>query len=103
MLSDRYTKVTVRNMLSAKPMFVLCTLMVAISAGCASRASMDELEQEAMQTGDWSAVEQRQRIDRRRGLNNPDNACDHDSILHCSKKGVRETCECVTPNVVRRR
>lgn len=88
-------------MLSAKPVIVLCTLMVAIAAGCASRQSMDELELEAMRTGDWSAVEQRQRMDRKMGLNDPDNACDNDSVLLCSKKGARESCECVTPNVVR--
>jgi hypothetical protein len=62
---------------------------------------MDELEQEAMQTGDWSAVEQRERMNRRMGLNDPDSSCDNDSILLCSKKGARESCECVTPNVVR--
>ena len=75
--------------------------MVAIATGCASRPSMDELEQEAMRTGDWSAVEHRQHMDRKMGRNNPDNACDNDSILLCSKKGARESCECVTPNVVR--
>lgn len=64
---------------------------------------MEELEQEAMQTGDWSAVEQRERMDRKMGRNNPDNACDNDSMLLCSKKGARESCECVTPNVVRPR
>ena len=92
-----------RNMLSVRTSLILCILTLAVSAGCASRPSIEELELDAMRTGDWSAVEQREHMDRRMGLNDPDNACDNDSILLCSKKGARESCECVTPNVVRPR
>ena len=88
-------------MLTGKPLLILWILTLAISAGCATRPSMEELELEAMRTGDWSSVEKRERMDRRMGLVNPDNTCHDDAILLCSKKGAREQCDCVTPNVVR--
>jgi hypothetical protein len=35
---------------------------LAISVGCASRPSLEALEDEAIHTGDWMAVEQREEI-----------------------------------------
>ena len=88
-------------MLLAKPLLVLSVSLLFLSAGCASRPSIEELELEAMRTGDWSQVEQRERMDRRMGRVTPDNMCDDNAIMLCSKKGAREQCDCVTPNVVR--
>ena len=47
---------------SAIALAVLGSLMVA--AGCATQPTMDELEQEAAETGDWSRVEHREARDK---------------------------------------
>jgi hypothetical protein len=64
---------------------------------------MEELEQEAAETGDWSAVEQRRLMDRRMGLVDPSRQCPNGEALLCSKKGEQENCECVSTDIIRAR
>ena len=45
---------------------VLLFLVLGMAVGCAPYPTMEELETEAMQTGDWSKVESRQRAIERR-------------------------------------
>ena len=76
----------------------LCLLV-----GCTARPTLEELETEAMATGDWAAVEKRERMDRRMGLVDPDNQCPNGKVLLCNKKGEHEDCECVSPGIIRAR
>ena len=76
----------------------LCLLV-----GCTARPTLEELETEAMATGDWAAVEKRERMDRRMGLVDPINQCPNGEALLCSKKGEAENCECVSSDIIRAR
>ena len=58
---------------------------------------MAELEAEAALTGDWSAVEKRERIDRKMGLTLGDPACKSGHVLVCANEGSRNECGCVSP------
>lgn len=87
--------------LKSLPQFT-CLLLLTVLVGCASRPSMQELKEEAMDTGDWSEVHKRQRMDRAMGRVTPDAPCPEDMILRCSKKGERELCDCIYPHVLRK-
>ena len=81
----------------------LLVLSISVGiAGCSSRPTMQELEQEAEQTGDWSEVEKRQRMDRAMGRVETDPVCPEGMILRCSTKGERELCDCIWPHVLRK-
>ena len=72
--------------------------LLFLLAGCASRPPMAELEAEAALTGDWSAVEKRERMDRKMGLTTlGDPACKGGYVLVCATKGSRRECGCVSP------
>ncbi len=81
-------------------MRVLVILGVMLVAGCGSFASMEELEREAMLTGDWSAVEQRERIIARReeqqGLN-----CPSGYVSYCERIVGQTKCMCITNDTMR--
>lgn len=81
-------------------MRVLVLLGAMLVAGCGSFASMEELEREAMLTGDWSAVEQRERILARReeqqGL-----SCPSGFVSYCERYVGRTTCKCITNDTMR--
>lgn len=63
--------------------------------GCAAQVPMAELEQQAMLTGDWSAVEKRERqIARRAERNGPD--CGHGLVSYCVENGGHDRCSCIT-------
>ena len=80
---------------------LLCLILLLTLSGCASRPTMEELEKEAMRTGDWSAVEERQRMDRKMGRYVPGQECPNGKALFCEKKGEREECTCVSANILR--
>ena len=75
-------------------------LVVLLLTGCASFASMEELERQAMLTGDWSAVEQRERILKRReaqrGLQ-----CPAGYVSYCERIVGRSECTCITNDAMR--
>jgi hypothetical protein len=83
----------------ALPCLILA--MAVVIGGCSSRATMEELEKEALQTGDWSAVEQRQRIDREMGRVDPERECPSGESLLCQQKGEKEECQCVSSHLLR--
>lgn len=43
---------------------ILCTLMIVV--GCAARPTLEQLENEANKTGDWTAVERREDLIKKR-------------------------------------
>ena len=47
-------------------MRILVLLSLVVLAGCASRPSLHELEDDASKTGEWAAVERREELDKKR-------------------------------------
>lgn len=76
-------------------MKIIGVLILGILAGCSSYMSLGELEDEAIRTGDWSAVERRELIlDRRAGGQGV--ACPRGSMSYCETwAGVKNGCRCV--------
>lgn len=77
-------------------------LIVALMflAGCAGVTPMEELERKALLSGDWSEVEQRERILARRNptafLN-----CPRETIAFCVDDVGRKRCGCVRDDETR--
>lgn len=78
----------------------MVVLMAACLMACVSAPTLDELVYQANISGDWSAVEQRERlVEKRRasqGLN-----CPQGLTSYCSHRGASKRCECVNANTVR--
>ena len=73
-------------------------IMVAglvLLGGCAAQVPMAELEQQAMLTGDWSAVEKRERQIARRAARNAED-CGRGMVSYCVDTGGHERCSCIT-------
>ena len=76
---------------------VLSLLMLA---GCGGMVTMEELEQQAVLTGDWSAVEKRERaIERRKQRHGP--SCGRGQVSFCEVAMGRERCACVVSDSLR--
>ncbi len=79
--------------------FVAAMGMLLLS-GCGTFQSMEELERQAMLTGDWSAVEQRERIlaqrEQQRGLE-----CPSGHVSYCEKYVGRSECRCISNDAMR--
>lgn len=75
-------------------MKIVCVFAVLLLAACASRPSLEQLETQASQTGDWSAVEKRerslQRMRMRAGTQCPDGY-----FNFCEGVTGTEHCACV--------
>ncbi len=84
----------VRSAMKMTSLIVLCFL-----AGCATKPSLEQLEDEAMVSGDWSAVEKRERSSNRLG-SVIEQSCPHGHALICVKNGLREECECVDSRTI---
>lgn len=76
-------------------------LALLTMTGCASRPTLAELEKEALQTGDWSEVDKRKRMDRKMGRHIPGDECPNGEALYCETKGEREDCSCVSVRLLR--
>lgn len=70
-------------------------LLVAILAlfGCTSQPTTEELEGEALKTGDWSDVEQRAKMTEKMSVK-PKPKCPEHLMLLCIKDGEHEECFC---------
>lgn len=73
---------------------VFLCLMVA---SCAARRPLAELEAEAIETGDWSAVEQYKYMDYKMGRISDDQVCKSGFVLHCQARGKNVYCTCTSP------
>ena len=66
-----------------------------VLGGCATSVPLAELERQAMLTGDWSAVEQRERrMARRAERNGP--SCGQGLVSYCISTGSHDRCSCIT-------
>ena len=68
--------------------------------GCSTATPMAELERQALATGDWSAVEKRERILLRRNMNRG-MACPTGYIGYCVDKFKNPSCTCVERSAFR--
>lgn len=75
-------------------MKVLVLLGAIFLTGCGSMQSLEELERQAFLTGDWSAVEQRERIiakrNARKGVQ-----CPSGQVSYCETRVGLARCGCI--------
>ena len=79
---------------------LVTVLALLLVAGCSSFVSMEQLEAEAILTGDWSAVESRERIIHRRNLR-AGLQCPPGSIGYCELDYGQANCTCVEAEIIR--
>ncbi len=80
-------------------------LLVSLLLGaCATPPTMEELEAQAWQTGDWSAVERREEALARRAARRAQNAspaCPDGAIQYCEERIGTMECRCVSSRAIR--
>ena len=74
-------------------------LALCLLGGCGTYYTLEELEQQAMLTGDWSQVEQRERILARRAQRLR-TTCPNGSVNYCENRGDGKRCACVDSDAV---
>ena len=74
-------------------------LAILFAAGCSAYVPLEQLEAEALVTGDWSKVEERQRIIARRNLRSSI-ACPAGTIGYCEVEVGSQRCSCVDNEVI---
>lgn len=80
-------------------MKVMVLMGLCLLAGCGTYPTLQQLEAEALVTGDWSAVEHREFIlNRREQRSGPQ--CPGDSIKYCVKSPASMRCTCVESNSI---
>ncbi len=68
-------------------MRLILSLLVLFLAACTAQPSLEELEKEAMFSGNWTAVEQREQAEQRRREKAESN-CSTGQTTFCVKKGT---------------
>jgi hypothetical protein len=68
-------------------------------AGCSGMVSMEELEAQAMITGDWSEVEKRERVLAKRSMRDGP-SCPPGTTGYCEAAFGQEECYCVESKVL---
>ena len=81
-------------------MKAMIIVMLLLLAGCSSFVSLEQLESEALMSGDWSRVEQRERMIARRKSHSFMN-CPPGTTGYCQRGGVQEKCGCMDSDVMR--
>ena len=76
-------------------------MALCLLVGCSARPTVNELEAEALETGDWAAVEKRARMDKEWGVIKTDSVCRGDYVEICHSKSELEVCDCVSPRDLR--
>lgn len=69
-------------------------LVLILLSGCGGFTTLEQLEAQALLSGDWSAVEQRERIIARREARNY-NPCAAGTVAVCQSGVSDERCSCV--------
>ncbi len=83
-----------------KLVFLIAAILAAGLAGCSTATPMEELERQALITGDWIAVEKRQRmIARREARNGPQ--CPAGQMAYCEQVAAVNRCTCVARTAFR--
>ena len=79
---------------------LIAVMALILLTGCSSFASLEQLEAEAMLTGDWSAVETRERIIHRRNLR-AGLQCPPGTTGYCEVDFGQGNCTCVKTETIR--
>lgn len=79
-----------------KGMIILVLLFLA---GCSAYVPLEQLEAEALVSGDWSRVEQRQHAIQRRNLRSS-MACPPGTTGYCEKRTGAERCGCMDSELI---
>jgi hypothetical protein len=87
---------TGREVSNVKGIMILALLF---AAGCSAYVPLEQLEAEALVTGDWSKVEERQRMITRRNLRSSI-ACPPGTIGYCEVEIGGQHCSCVENEVI---
>ena len=74
-------------------------LVILLVVGCAPVRTLEELEDAAVRTGDWSLVEEREALLARRDSRRP-MQCDGRLVSYCEKSVGVYRCNCVAKNLV---
>ncbi len=77
-------------------------ILLVILGGCAAVPSLEELEDQAMLTGDWSQVEKRERLIERRMAREqelPD--CGAGFVSFCERQVGQDRCGCMSRAAIR--
>ncbi len=85
-------------------MKLLGALIIGLAlVACAPQVTLEELEDQAMLTGDWSQVEKRERLMRRKAMRDAHEnvVCPDDLTAVCEKRFGDTRCSCVDRNVMR--
>ena len=76
-------------------------LAAVLMIGCAEHMTLEELELAAIESGDWSAVEQRERAIARRAARSGLN-CGNGAVAVCESRGGNKRCNCVNNDSINR-
>lgn len=75
-------------------------ILILMLGGCAALPTLEELEDQALLTGDWSQVEKRERtITRRQARESLD--CAKGYVSYCETRIVNTRCSCVSHAAMR--
>ena len=77
-------------------MKILRVLVFCVLVGCGGQQTLDELEKEALVSGDWTEVDKRELLIQRRN-SKFGQACPERLTRVCIEKGASVVCECVRP------
>ena len=73
----------------------IVTLSAVLTAACAPLPTLEELEAEALRTGDWTLVEQRELLIAKRNARRP-KQCPSGLVSYCERSAGRLDCQCVS-------
>ena len=76
-------------------MKVLVAIALGLVAGCATGPTLEQLEARAFATGDWTAVEKRERRQQRRNKQ-PSISCPPGSVSFCESFVSVDHCTCLS-------
>lgn len=79
--------------------YVICLGLAICMVACAPMPTLEELEAEALRTGDWSAVEEREKLIAKREARRP-MQCGSGQISYCHKNVGRLDCQCVSKSAM---
>ena len=75
-------------------------ILILMLGGCAALPTLEELEDQALLTGDWSQVEKRERTIARRQAEEPLD-CVKGYVSYCETRIVNTRCSCVSHAAMR--
>lgn len=78
----------------------ITVLALFLLAGCGSYQTMEQLEAHALSTGDWTAVERRERIIQKRKMRDGIR-CPPGMTGVCESQGASNRCSCIKSEAIR--